>query len=104
VQRRAKGGKTYQQAADELGYANRGTVYRIVQQALQQDGQETLADLRRLLAGRLEALLHSVWGAASWAVAYAHSSHTPVRGRAVLWMGQSWIGCGGAAARRRAAS
>ncbi len=28
-------GHAYQQIADELGYANRGTVHRIVQQALQ---------------------------------------------------------------------
>ncbi len=28
-------GRTYQQVADELGYANRGTVHRIVQQALE---------------------------------------------------------------------
>jgi transposase-like protein len=28
-------GLTYQQIADELGYANRGTVHRIVQQALE---------------------------------------------------------------------
>ncbi len=35
-------GHTYQQIADELGYANRGTVHRVVQQTLQGDARRRL--------------------------------------------------------------
>jgi hypothetical protein len=35
-------GRTCQQVVDELGYANRGTVYRIVHQALARDAREAV--------------------------------------------------------------
>lgn len=41
-------GHTYQQIADELGYANRGTVHRIVHQALAHDRVEAVETLQRL--------------------------------------------------------
>jgi transposase-like protein len=57
-------GLSYQQIADELGYANRGTVHRIVQQALA-DQQVKDVDFHRLVeVGRLDALQVSLWDAA----------------------------------------
>src|SRR6478735_1495695 len=49
-------GATYQSAADELGYANRGTVYRIVHQALTNREIETVDELRALEVARLDAV------------------------------------------------
>jgi hypothetical protein len=47
---------TYQQVADELGYANRGTVYRIVHQALASDTADAVETLQELEVARLDAL------------------------------------------------
>ena len=54
-------GHTYQQIADELGYANRGTVYRIVHQALARDRVEAVETLQQLESARLDALQVAVW-------------------------------------------
>jgi len=47
---------TYQEIADELGYANRGTVYRLVQAALTPELQDDVETHRRLGRDRLDAL------------------------------------------------
>ncbi len=57
-------GHTYQQLADELGYANRGTVYRVVQQALQTQQLDNVQELRALEVARLHALQVQLWPAA----------------------------------------
>ncbi len=54
-------GQTYEQIAQELGYANRGTVHRIVQQALDVREVESVNELRRLELDRLDALHVSLW-------------------------------------------
>ena len=56
VRRRTAAGMTYQEIADELGYANRGTVYRLVQAALTPELQEDVETHRRLGRDRLDAL------------------------------------------------
>ena len=57
-------GKTYQQVADDLGYASRGTVHRIVQSTLAQHEVETIEELRALELARLDALQSSFFDAA----------------------------------------
>jgi transposase-like protein len=52
-------GRTYQQIADELGYANRGTVYRIVQQTLAKHQAESVEFHRDLELARLDSLLET---------------------------------------------
>src|SRR6478672_12893978 len=54
-------GSSYQAIADELGYANRGTVYRLVKNALEDREAETIDDLRQLEVDRLDALQVAVW-------------------------------------------
>ena len=54
-------GYTYQQAADELGYANRGTVCHIVSDALTARQVEAVDDLRFLERERLDALQVALW-------------------------------------------
>jgi transposase-like protein len=54
-------GMTYQQVADELGYANRGTVYRIVHHALARDTTEAVGTLQELEVARLDALQAALW-------------------------------------------
>lgn len=54
-------GMTYQQTADELGYASKGTVHRLVKDALAEHTVEAVEDLRRREGDRLDALLHSIW-------------------------------------------
>jgi hypothetical protein len=56
---------TYQQIADELGYANRGTVHRIVQRALESRLTEGVDQLRDLEIDRLDAMQAALWQAAS---------------------------------------
>lgn len=60
----AAGGCTYQQIADALGYANRGTVHRLVQEALEAQQVESIDLLRTLEVRRLDALQASLWSAA----------------------------------------
>ncbi len=57
----AVGGQTYDEIAREVGYANRGTAYRVVQQALSQRVEEGVDELRRLEQDRLDALQAGVW-------------------------------------------
>ncbi len=57
-------GRTYDQIAAEVGYANRGTAYKVVQAAL---GARTVAGvdaLRSVESARLDALQASLWPAA----------------------------------------
>ena len=54
-------GSSYQVIADELGYANRGTVYRLVKNALEDRQIETIDELRQLEVERLDALQVAVW-------------------------------------------
>ncbi len=54
-------GYTYQQIADERGYANRGTVHRVVQQTLQAVQTENVQALRAVEVDRLEALQQALW-------------------------------------------
>ncbi len=54
-------GCTYEQIAQELGYANRGTVHRIVSQALDVREVESVDELRRLELDRLDAVHASLW-------------------------------------------
>jgi hypothetical protein len=54
-------GRTYQQIADELGYANRGTVHHIVQDALARDRREAVENHQQLELARLDALQAALW-------------------------------------------
>ena len=54
-------GSSYQAIADELGYANRGTVYRLVKNALEDRQVETIDELRQLEVERLDALQVAIW-------------------------------------------
>ncbi len=54
-------GHTYQQIADELGYANRGTVHRVVQQTLHAHQADSVDTLRALEVARLDALQQALW-------------------------------------------
>ena len=60
----AAGGRTYQQIADELGYANRGTVHRIVREVLEAQQAENVELLREVEVRRLDALQVALWDAA----------------------------------------
>ena len=55
---------TYEQIAAELGYANRGTVYRIVSEALKGQTVGAVAQLRNLEFARLDKLQLALWPAA----------------------------------------
>ncbi len=57
-------GLTYQEVADQLGYANRGTVHRIVQQALDRHEAQTLKELRELELARLDGLQAAFYASA----------------------------------------
>ena len=57
----ATDGRTYQQIADELGYANRGTVHHIVHQALARDRRDAVEDHQQLEMARLDALQVALW-------------------------------------------
>ncbi|WP_344066932.1 hypothetical protein [Terrabacter lapilli] len=54
-------GLTYQQIANELGYANRGTVHHIVHDALARDRKEAVEDHQQLELARLDALQAALW-------------------------------------------
>jgi hypothetical protein len=49
-------GSTYQEIADELGYASRGSVYAIVKKALKQHIAENIDDVRGFEVARLNKL------------------------------------------------
>ncbi|MGO4598504.1 hypothetical protein [Terrabacter sp. 2RAF25] len=57
-------GRTYQEIADELGYANRGTVHHIVHDALTRDRKEAVEDHQQLELARLDALQAALWSKA----------------------------------------
>ena len=54
-------GMNYQQVADELGYANRGTVHRIVHRALASDTAEAVHSLKQIESARLDAMQAALW-------------------------------------------
>ena len=54
-------GHSYQQVADRLGYANRGSVHHVVQKALSGAATHAVAEHRQLAYDRLERLLQAVW-------------------------------------------
>jgi len=54
-------GLTYDQIASELGYANRGTVYHVVSEALKAQTAEAVEQLRSLEVERLDKLQYAVW-------------------------------------------
>jgi len=54
-------GRTYQQVADELGYANKGTVYYLVQQELGAQLVESVDEVRQTEVARLDALQAVLW-------------------------------------------
>jgi transposase-like protein len=54
-------GYTYQAIADRLGYANRGTVYRIIKTALADHEIDSVDELRQLELDRLDLLQSSYW-------------------------------------------
>jgi hypothetical protein len=57
----AVAGHSYQAIADQMGYANRGTVYRIVQEALKAHQATSIDEVRELEATRLDALQAAFW-------------------------------------------
>src|SRR5664280_2646650 len=54
-------GLTYDQIAVKLGYANRGTVYRVVAEALKTQTLEAVEELRGLEIERLDSLQLCMW-------------------------------------------
>ena len=54
-------GLTYEQIAVRLGYANRGTVYRLVSEALKAQTVEAVGEHRSLEVERLDMLQVAVW-------------------------------------------
>ena len=54
-------GLTYDQIAIELGYANRGTVYRVVAEALKAQTLDAVEELRGLEVQRLDSLQLAMW-------------------------------------------
>jgi hypothetical protein len=54
-------GLTYDRIATELGYANRGTVYHVVSQALRAQTLEAVGELRSLEVERLDNLQSAMW-------------------------------------------
>ena len=54
-------GLTYEQIVVKLGYANRGTVYRLVSEALKAQTVEAVDQLRSLEVVRLDKLQLGVW-------------------------------------------
>lgn len=54
-------GLSYQQVADALGYANKGTVFHLVQAALRSTQAASVEDHREQAYQRLESLLEALW-------------------------------------------
>ncbi len=57
-------GRSYDQIAHEVGYANRGTAHRVVAKALAQRLADHIDQLRELELARLDALQASLWAKA----------------------------------------
>lgn len=56
-----KGGATYQQIANQLGYSDRGSAYNAVKGELNKLNRESATQLRDLEVGRLDAMLLGIW-------------------------------------------
>jgi hypothetical protein len=54
-------GKTYDQVARAVGFANRGTAHRVVSKALSERLIEGIDDLREIELARLDALQAALW-------------------------------------------
>ncbi len=54
-------GHTYDQIASEVGYANRGTAYRVVRKALDENVADAVEEYREVEVARLNALQAAVW-------------------------------------------
>lgn len=54
-------GHTYDQIASEVGYANRGTAYRVVRKALDENVAQAVEEYREVEIARLNALQAAVW-------------------------------------------
>ena len=57
-------GHSYQEIAEELGYANRGTVHKIIKEALAGREADAVDMLRQVEVDRLNALQAAVWSRA----------------------------------------
>ena len=91
-------GLTYDQIAAELGYANRGTVYRLVSEALETQTVEAVDQLRSLEVERLDRLQFGVWQKAMAGDVHAGSLAIRVimaRCRLLGLEGPSVLGVGG---------
>ena len=71
-------GLTYAAIATEMGYANRGTVYRIISEALKAQNVEAVEQLRNLEVARLDTLQRAMWPAAMAGDVHAASVVTRV--------------------------
>ena len=60
----AMAGCSYEGIAEQVGYANKGTAWRVVHAALSQPVAERAEEYLELLLSRLEALLEAHWDAA----------------------------------------
>ncbi|MFZ0323246.1 MAG: hypothetical protein WAN48_03835 [Actinomycetes bacterium] len=61
----AMAGYGYDEIATQVGYANRGTAWKVVQAALQDRVADNVDENRALTMARLEELLRSHWAAAT---------------------------------------
>jgi pantothenate synthetase len=71
-------GLTYAAIATEMGYANRGTVFRIISEALRAQNVEAVEELRNLEVARLDTLQLAMWPAAMSGDVHAASVVTRV--------------------------
>ena len=60
----AQAGKTYDEIADELGYANRSSAWRLVRNGLDRAVGDHAEEYLQLSLDRLEALVRTYWRAA----------------------------------------
>lgn len=54
-------GRTFQQIADKVGFANRGTAHRVVTTAMKDRIVEDIDELRYMEAARLDAVMAEAW-------------------------------------------
>lgn len=59
-------GHTYNQIASEVGYANRGTAYKVVRKALDENVAEAVEEYREVEVARLNALQAALWDSPDW--------------------------------------
>jgi hypothetical protein len=57
----ALAGHSYDEIAEQVGYANRGTAWRTVTKALEQNVADSVDELRRVEGERLDTLQDAVW-------------------------------------------